>query len=217
LRLDAIAGAEFDLASTVSRANSGSAILSARPKAADVAALAAGHAGFAGLLSANPGARVEALGPWSPSDKDVGATTQLVELDITLDRPADEGNVALAISNVSAAGGGFDSLRFRLEVLGELFGEEVTFGSVEEADAYFSTAFLLGQAYSEPFSTLDVPAIRAIFEVMTSLGHSVTVGVAAVVVPEPSVALLLGMGLLLCASSKSASSSRPIDTRPDGP
>ena len=108
----------------------------------------------------------------------------------------------MVFSNLDATGGGFESLLFRLEVLGEVFGTEVVFNDLASAVDYFSSVFLLGQPYSEFVPGFGVPGIRAIFEVTTTASQSISFGLAAVVVPEPSTALLLGLGLMLVAKPR---------------
>lgn len=69
-----------------------------------------------------------------------------------------------------------------------------------DANTYFSSLLFLGQAFLDEFPNEGDPAVRAIFEVTASKGQSVGYGLAAVVVPEPSTALLLGIGLALTAT-----------------
>ncbi len=188
--------------SAPSTANSGFAFLSGRPLATDVNQLVQSHAALGDFVAANPGSQVQAIGGWEVRGGVDAPSTQMMELDITLDTPESGGDLALVFSNLNATGGGFETLLFRLEVLGEIFGEEVVFNDLASAVNYFSSVFLLGQPYLEFVPGFGVPGIRATFEVTTAPGQSIEFGLAAVVVPEPSTAIMLGFGLLLVATSR---------------
>lgn len=182
-----------------SAGNKGSAFIAGRPLAEDIGYAMRSHSGLAAMLSETPSASVEALGRWSASGRGQEPTTQLVELDITLAPPEGPAELVLAVFNLDASGGGFESLAFRLEVFGVLFGEEVVFDNLSEAKAYFASVIVIGEAFLESFRARGVPAVRAIFESTLSGGQEVSFGLAAAVVPEPSTALLLGIGLFLVA------------------
>jgi len=185
--------------------NKGTAFITGKPLAADVGYAVRKHAGLGALVSGNRSAAVEALGRWSAKASGRGPTTQLVELDITLAPPETPSELALAIFEMGASAGGFDSLAFRLEVLGEQMGDEIVFGDLASAKEYFSAVILLGDAFLEPGWSRDVPAVRAIFEVTMSGRQDIAFGLAAVVVPEPSSAVLIGLGLCFIASRRSDS------------
>jgi len=197
-RVEAIATYSEALPS-IDRANSGTAFITGSPLAGDIVGARGRHHGLDTLLGETPGAKVEAVGQWSARADKRSVSTQFVELDITLDTPESEGELALAIFKLDATSGGFQSLAFRLEVLGEAFGEEAVFTNLAEANAYFSSLILLGEAFDDQFNGRGSPAVRAFFEVTTRERQSVAFGLAAVVIPEPSTALLLGIGLACLA------------------
>lgn len=173
----------------------GRAFITGRPLAGDIAHAVDAHAGLANLISEVPGARVEALGQWSARGSDSDGSTQRVELDISLAMPDDGGNLLLAVFEQGASSGGFEELAFRLEVLGESFGEEQIFTSLAEATDYFASLIDLGEAFVDGFRNGGTPGVRAIFEWTGEEKQQVAFGLAVVVVPEPSTALLLGLGL----------------------
>jgi hypothetical protein len=206
-RLEAIATYSESLPS-IDRANSGTAFITGSPLAGDIVDARGRHHGLDTLLGETPGAKVEAVGHWSAGADKRSVPTQFVELDITLDTPESEGELALAIFKVDATSGGFQSLAFRLEVLGEAFGEEAVFTNLAEANAYFSSLILLGEAFDDQFNGRGSPAVRAFFEVTTRERQSVAFGLAAVVIPEPSTALLLGIGLASLARRRATPNRR---------
>jgi len=69
------------------------------------------------------------------------------------------------------------------------------FDTPAAANAYFNSLLDLGDAFVENFSATSAPAVRAIFDVTQTEHQAVAFRVAAAVVPEPSTALLLGVGL----------------------
>lgn len=182
----------------------GTAFLTGDPTAGDVDLATDSHAELSDVLAGTPGSRIEGIGQWSALSDAGTSSTQLVELDITLRTPeSGGGEVGLAIFDLGSANGGFESLAFRLEVLGEDFGPEMVFDDLAEASAYFSSLILLGAAFGE-YQTGDLGshAIRAYFEVVTAGQQEARFGLAAVVVPEPSTALLLGIGLAVIAARR---------------
>jgi hypothetical protein len=149
------------------------------------------------LWQENPAARIEALGQWRARGVDPDGSTQATEFDITLATPESNGDLYLAIFDLQANEGGFEQLSFRLEVDGEAFGVEASFSDLEAARTFFAQAIFLGDAYFDGrVDAGDTPALRAIFEVTTGLHQQLAIGLAAVVVPEPSTALLIGLGLI---------------------
>ncbi len=125
---------------------------------ADVDQFVGGHGALRDLVAVNPGAQVKALGHWDARGDKAGPSTQLMELDITLDAPESGGDLAMVFSKLRATGGGFETLLFRLEVLGETFGEEVLFDELADAVDFFSSAFFLDTTTSpRRLSTEIVP------------------------------------------------------------
>jgi len=148
------------------------------------------------LLVERPTAVVKALGQWQGRGTGFDDTVQITELDISLAPPDSNADLIFAVFDLNAVGGGFDELSFRLEVFGEQFGEEVVFGDIESAQEFFASAIVLGDAYLAELGTGNTPAVRAIFEVSMSAKQAISVSIAAVVVPEPSTALLMVLGLV---------------------
>ncbi len=176
--------------------NQGGAFITGEPLSADLSQAADSHAGLQQLLSDRTGSRIEALARWGARGDATDSSNQLVELDISLAPPDFQGDLALAIYEIGEPGGAFESLRFHVEVLGQLFGEVMVFDDVAMANRYFSSLLVLGDAFLEQFTGRTAPAVRVVFDVTSGAGQNVAYGLAAVVVPEPSTGLLLGSGLV---------------------
>ncbi len=69
---------------------------------------------------------------------------------------------------------------------------------------------VLGNAFVFGISTGGFSSVRAIFEVTLRGGQEIVFGLAAVVVPEPSTAILIGLGLSFIGAQ------RPTGTRRSG-
>lgn len=181
---------------TAPSASPGAAFITGSPLAQDVTLARSRNVALDALLAGNPGARVEGLAQWSASPDGMAPSSQTVELDIVLVPQESDATVALAVFELDSAGGGFESLAFRVEVAGTQLGDEMVFDTLAEANAYFASLVPVGSAFDAAYNpTFDAPAVRAIFDVVTGAGQSVELGVAAVVVPEPSTALFVGLGL----------------------
>ncbi|MCG8587791.1 MAG: PEP-CTERM sorting domain-containing protein, partial [Proteobacteria bacterium] len=178
----------------------GTAQVVGRPSDELVAGARGRHEGLETLLTAEPDARVLVLGEVSALGEE-NDQLSLQTIDLALDpEPADvRSGIELAIFSESVLGAGFEQLAFRLEVFGEVLGEEQTFASVEEADAFFAS---LLSVPSDIVSPGGDSSIRAIFEISSLADQGITFGFAAVVVPEPSTGLLLGFGLALVVYRK---------------
>ncbi len=182
----------------------GSAFVTGTPNVDAIASARLRHVGLDSLLSdPSANASIRALGSWSASGAKGTGVTQTVEIDITLQAVDLRREVLLAVFEEDAFAGGFDQMTFSLERYGERVGEEQTFSSLDQANAYFAELIGLGFLIPEapPLSgplawpADQPPAIRAIFEIASSGKQRVSFGIAAVVVPEPSTALLVGLGL----------------------
>ncbi|HEB88531.1 MAG TPA: PEP-CTERM sorting domain-containing protein, partial [Deltaproteobacteria bacterium] len=75
-------------------------------------------------------------------------------------------------------------------------------------NAYFASLLVLGDAFLDQFTGRTAPAVRVIFDVTSGAGQDVAYGLAAVVVPEPSTGLLLGLGLVWVAIRRDRSGTR---------
>lgn len=170
------------------------------------------HAALDALLSEpRPTPRVEALAHWSaagdPDDPAGSAESalQLVRLDITFEPDPINREVLLAVFEESSAQGGFETLRFWLERNGEAFGTEQTFQTLEEANTFFADLIGLGNAiklpnrFDDPNDDSSPATVSAFFEALTRPGQTVAFGIAALVVPEPGTAVLIGLGLMAMA------------------
>lgn len=149
------------------------------------------------LFNETPGAVVKTIGGWQAAGGTGRDSFQTTELDITLTTPDSNDDLILAIFDLQETNGGFEELVFRLEVFGEAFGDEMVFSDIKTARSFFASAIVLGAAYLDGFTPGDVPAVRAIFDVTLGNRQSIGMSIAAVVVPEPSTAILLGFGLML--------------------
>jgi hypothetical protein len=181
----------------------GTAFVTGSPISEDVVLARSRNLALDALMSAEAGASVEAIGQWAARADSGAPSTQVTELGLTLTTPASGGDVALAIFDLDSSNGGFESLSFSLEVLGEAIVEEVVFDDLDEATTYFASLIDLGQAFDDDRSSGAAPhAIRAIFEVVAAGDQQARFGLAAVVVPEPSTAMLIAMGLSLLAARR---------------
>jgi hypothetical protein len=173
----------------------GRAFLTGSPLGADVATAAGAHAGLAELLSTHPTSHVEALGDWLARGTDPGGSGQSIALDLTLATPTMPATLGLAIFDLGAVNGGFDELTFGIEVRGTAFGEQHVFTTLAEAQAFFANMINLGDAFLDDATSSSPPGVRLQFDWTGHEGQEVAFGLAAVVVPEPSTAILIGCGL----------------------
>ena len=176
----------------------GSARITSQPEAGALDAAFAAHPGLPGSTTS---ARIGAFGEWRSEGADLGLSTQRVELDITLATPEVETDLLLAVFELESSGGGFLELAFDLELDGEAFGDRVVLESLADARVWFAELIDLGSAFADRPGVGGTPAVRAIFEITQEAGQSVRFGMGAVV-PEPSTAVLLGLGLALAAARR---------------
>lgn len=116
-------------------------------------------------------------------------------------QPEVERDLLLAIFELESSGGGFLELVFDLELDGEVFGERVVLERLADARIWLAELIDLGPAFADRTGVSRTPAVRAIFEITQQAGQSARFGVAAVI-PEPSTAVLLGLGLALAAAGR---------------
>jgi len=202
-RSAAIASMGGGLAVEIEPTNTFASIVSL-PDAAAVEGARENHAELDAFLSTGNNASAAALASWSAKTGSGEVTEQRIELDIILAGSTDDADlrrdVLLAVFAGEASSGGFDELVFSLEVDGVLVGDEQRFTSLASASSYFAQLIELAGVRpggsSSPFVAPPEPArLRAIFDVRTSGNQSVSFGLAAMIVPEPGTALLLGLGL----------------------
>ena len=176
----------------------GSARITSRPDAVTLDAAFAAHPELAARTTSG---RLGALAEWRSNGAEQGLSTQRVELDITLATPEVETDLLLAVFELESSGGGFLELAFDLELDGEAFGDRVVLESLADARVWFAELIDLGSAFADRPGVGGTPAVRAIFEITQEAGQSVRFGMGAVV-PEPSTAVLLGLGLALAAARR---------------
>ena len=176
------------------------AVISSAPTTAQVEAARERHPALDDHMAASP-STVHSVGRWAAENDANEAYAQRVELDIVLEPTGAPRDVLLAVFEQSSRGGGFESLRFWLEVNGDDVGEEQVFDSLDAANSYFARLIGLEGIVPRPVAPLEpgvdlaTPTIRAIFETSTRQYQSAVFGLAVVVVPEPGTGVLMLFGL----------------------
>lgn len=192
--LMARAGAGHELADTRPEVD-GYAEWSALPSAKARHVAVTEHAGLAELLTREPHREIAAIGGFEARESNPTQASQHLELEIELDPRDQIDPIALAIFATRVTAGGFDSLLFQLALKDDTVLEEHTFGSLQEANSFFSALIPLDAAWFAIEGRRDRPVVRAIFDLSLSKHQEIGFGVA-LIVPEPSTALLLLSGLL---------------------
>lgn len=155
------------------------------------------HPALAGALATESGASIAALARWDGQAS--GATAeQRVEIDLTLQQGLGRSDLLLGVFETSFLDGGFTSLGFSVEVNGELQGEAQLFEDLDSARVFFGAVIRLEDllAGTAPLSAGLTQDLRLVFDAVFENGEGVGFGVVAAVIPEPSTALLLGLGLV---------------------
>jgi hypothetical protein len=182
----------------------GSALLSAAPVAEDVDWALSNHTGLAEFVDVHSNVDIAAIGEWH--GRGIGGTElvhQETDFEITLLAPNDDGSLVLAIMALEVTDQGFESLDFRIEIKGEVVGEEQTFSDLAQAEEYFATLIDLGPAFFNPWNWQEeVPTVQVFFDATFRDTQSIGFGLAAVVIPEPSTGLLLALGLVVIATRR---------------
>ncbi|MDJ0847747.1 MAG: PEP-CTERM sorting domain-containing protein [Myxococcota bacterium] len=174
----------------------GRSFLTGDPLEADVASALAGNDALAERFASEP-SRMAALGQWGARNEGDEELVVTSELDVLL-REAVASTLAIGAFGFESEGEGFTTLAFRVESFGVVLDEEL-FADLDEALAFFEDQlFEVDDAFGDDE---DPPPLRLVFVATLARGDAFGMGLGFVV-PEPSTASLLALGLVVLASRR---------------
>ncbi len=180
----------------------GQSFLTGDPLEEDVAAALDGNSALAERFATEP-SRMAALGQWGARNEGDEELVVTSELDVLL-REAVASTLAIGAYGFESEGEGFTTLAFRVESFGAVLDEEL-FTDLDEALAFFEDQlFEVDDAFGDD---AEAPPLRLVFVATLARGDAFGMDLGFVV-PEPSTAPLLALGLLVLASRRRRRSER---------